>query len=438
MRKRILVFITAVLLLIAMLAGCNAAVPEGNTDVSENVGSPNGTEASEDVSFEQSDDNAGIEVSGEQSGDYDPSIEISTAPDISQEPETSEPDTSEPDTSEPVEPPLVPNPIVKRPTLQIPAITTPVWDGSAAEGFASGTGTQADPFIIETAEQLAFFANSVNGGTSYEGQFVCLANNIKLNEGTPSPESGDNDNKWTSIGTANNRFKGTFDGKGNVVAGVYENSLFGVVQGNVANVGVVYSYVYGGGVINTAVRDNLPDMISISNCYFAEGTVIGGGGIAMSISGTNLDNCSNWGTVICDADWCGGIVGFSQMSYITNCYNGGTVSGDSTLGGIVGHFSIGKVTYCLNEGDVNGSFFSAGIIGNSFTGIYMDLVNTGKISGSKCAGILIEMSDFNPLDFCYYLEGTAEYGSNSAGIAFENLPQFAISVTEDKLSDLIS
>ena len=37
------------------------------------------------------------------------------------------------------------------------------------------------------------------------------------------------------------------------------------------------------------------------------------------------------------------------------------------------------------------------------------------------------MSDFNPLDFCYYLEGTAEYGSNSAGIAFEKPKMFDIS-----------
>ena len=438
--QKIIWLAVSVLLTLAMLAGCNADIP-ADTDVSENVGAPavsDTVEASDTVEVSdkydvmESQPDEGTEVSSEESGDYDSGIETSTAPDISQEPEVSEPETSEPE-----ETPLVPDHIVKRPTFQIPEIDTPIWDGSVAEGFASGTGTQTDPFIIETAEQLAFFAQSVNSGTSYSGQYIILGNSIKLNEGTPDPDSGNAYNEWTSVGTNENRFKGTFDGKGNVVAGVYKNSLFGVVQGNVANLGVVYSYVNGGGIIKSAVRDNLPQMLSVSGCFFAEGTVVGAGGIAESISGTNLDNCANWGTVICDADWCGGIVGFSQMSYITNCYNGGTISGDSSLGGIVGHFSIGKVAYCLNEGDVNGTFWSAGIIGNSFTGIYVGLVNTGKISGSKCAGIIIEMSDFNPLDFCYFLEGTAEYGSNSAGIPFESLPQFAVVITENQLADVI-
>ncbi len=41
---------------------------------------------------------------------------------------------------------------------------TDVWDGTIASGFAGGTGTENDPYQINTAEELAYFAKSVNGG----------------------------------------------------------------------------------------------------------------------------------------------------------------------------------------------------------------------------------------------------------------------------------
>ena len=43
-----------------------------------------------------------------------------------------------------------------------------VWDGSVAESFNSGTGTQEDPYIIKTAEELAYLSQQVNWGYDYE------------------------------------------------------------------------------------------------------------------------------------------------------------------------------------------------------------------------------------------------------------------------------
>ena len=42
--------------------------------------------------------------------------------------------------------------------------TVNVWNGSIASGFAAGDGTQGNPFQIETAAQLAYFAKTVNAG----------------------------------------------------------------------------------------------------------------------------------------------------------------------------------------------------------------------------------------------------------------------------------
>ena len=42
------------------------------------------------------------------------------------------------------------------------AMAADVWDGTKADAFAGGTGTKADPYKIETAEQLAHIADVSN------------------------------------------------------------------------------------------------------------------------------------------------------------------------------------------------------------------------------------------------------------------------------------
>ena len=41
-----------------------------------------------------------------------------------------------------------------------------VWDGSVASGFASGSGTRDNPYIISTAGELALFRDMVNSGNA--------------------------------------------------------------------------------------------------------------------------------------------------------------------------------------------------------------------------------------------------------------------------------
>ena len=80
---------------------------------------------------------------------------------------------------------------------------TNVWDGSIAESFAGGDGSEADPFLIQTAAQLAFLAQEVNAGKDYTGKYVSLACDLDLN-----------DIEWTPIGNGTSSFSGVFDGNG--------------------------------------------------------------------------------------------------------------------------------------------------------------------------------------------------------------------------------
>lgn len=83
------------------------------------------------------------------------------------------------------------------------------WDGTAAAGFESGTGDSSDPYIIKTAEQLAFLAKQVNGGETYRGKYFQLEADLDL--------SG---SEWTPIGTETVPFSGKFSGNGHVLTNV--------------------------------------------------------------------------------------------------------------------------------------------------------------------------------------------------------------------------
>ncbi len=84
------------------------------------------------------------------------------------------------------------------------------WDGTTATAFAGGDGSKQSPYIIETVEQLAYLAESVNGGTSYAGKHFRLARDLDLS-----------DKPWMPIGnTTDSRFAGHFDGDGHTVSGL--------------------------------------------------------------------------------------------------------------------------------------------------------------------------------------------------------------------------
>lgn len=57
------------------------------------------------------------------------------------------------------------------------------WDGSIATSYNSGSGSEADPYIISDAKELAYFSQEVNNGNTYDGKYFKLTNNIHLNNG---------------------------------------------------------------------------------------------------------------------------------------------------------------------------------------------------------------------------------------------------------------
>ena len=94
-----------------------------------------------------------------------------------------------------------------------------------------------EKYTIDTVEDLIKFASEVNGGNSFAGQTVYLMDNIDL--------EGSEDNQWTPIGTSSKEFKGTFEGNGYTISGIYikkdnydDAAFFGENSGTIKNLGV--------------------------------------------------------------------------------------------------------------------------------------------------------------------------------------------------------
>ena len=224
-----------------------------------------------------------------------------------------------------------------------------VWDGSGADKFAGGSGTEADPYLISNGAELAKLANDVNGVTGYSRKYFKLTADIVLNntEGWETwNEKTENLNVWTSIGDKSHKFKGIFDGNGHTVKGVYINDgseylgLFGnVLSGTIKNLQVAESFIKGdrwvGGVVGYMSSGTLEGCFNSAKVS-GSGMYVGGiCGIGTGTGNFILKNCGNSGDVDGGyADACGGIAGYLTSSSFeaTNCFNYGKVKGGAICG----------------------------------------------------------------------------------------------------------
>ena len=151
------------------------------------------------------------------------------------------------------------------------------WNGSAASGFAGGEGTADDPYRIATAEQLIYFRNQVNAGSTFEGQYIVLTANIDLISASGTKQGFGTIGEVTSVTTAGvngKAFQGVFDARIYEIKNLYWNGgdyrgLFGYIgeKGKVYNVTVSNVELISTGSLNgtiAAVNRGL-----IDNCVVA-------------------------------------------------------------------------------------------------------------------------------------------------------------------------
>lgn len=173
-----------------------------------------------------------------------------------------------------------------------------------ANGYASGTGSETDPYIIKTEAQLKYLVND----TATASRYYKLANNIVVNESLEG-----NPKLWFNVTGDDSKdiqFKGTLDGDGYTVSGLYFRGFGGSYYGTgiipradgatVKNIGLVNSdFAITGGNASNMVGSIIGrgNNVNISGC-FADETVslnsnsgLAGGIIAVMTGASNIENC---------------------------------------------------------------------------------------------------------------------------------------------------
>lgn len=300
------------------------------------------------------------------------------------------------------------------------AQTVPVWDGAYAP-WTQGSGTQADPYLIEIPQHLAWLAQKVNDGTStYNGVYFRLTSDLDMNS-----------LEWTPIGNnTTNRFKGNFDGDGHFIDNIYmlmtpdaylpNCGLFGVIEGaSVLDLGVrttcfcnnkgpmcaggIAAYIYGG-------TNSIINCYHLGNISFGDGisgglnssSVYGYGGIVGYVNGeTTLTNCHNYGQISYKARHqyvpnVGGVIGKVNAEVtVSECSNSGIVEClelysvcNQVAGGLIGGSQNGTITIVNSHNDGNvTSDYCGGLVGKSLGILNVsNSYNTGILTGRGTCG----------------------------------------------------
>lgn len=302
-------------------------------------------------------------------------------------------------------------------------ISADKWDGDVGYEFHSGSGTQEDPYVIETAEELAYLA-SCSRNMSFSEKYIVLNNNIDL-AGL----------EWEPI----HSFAGTFDGQGHSIFSWKitkcegSTGFFGSVSGVVSNLrlenfiidyniseGCGCSSNYDGGAIGGLVG-NL-NCGWIDSCVVSDGQImveknqgeINVGGIAGQIYTSGMDSAgiqNSWSDVSVYANQkgggnyvnVGGIAG--EMEHQQYAWNAPAIKDSYSLSDVSAKCSsfwncAGCYQYYgANVGGIVG-FIDGGSVSSSYV-----FGKCETIGSSKNIGNIVGWKYNGSIEDCYVAEG---------------------------------
>lgn len=280
------------------------------------------------------------------------------------------------------------------------------WDSKQAYdngfGFASGSGTEEDPYVITTPAELNHVRHHLSSS------FI-LGNDIDMAAW----------NTWEPIGKSEYEkdFAGVFDGNNKTIKNLHlgknadkesNHALFGEVSGTLKNIiidnlsitinheelihdGEIENWyqlvggllLHGGNIDNCKVSGNIT-VSSLTTPVIEGGAGLSIGGI--SAGSSNIRNCeSNVNIRVTKIEKdisisAGGISGDGGVIY--NCINKGTISTENLfygmLGGIVGEGFWSKITSCSNYGDIKNTLSDISLKEEY---LYGEFLNVGGIAG---------------------------------------------------------
>ena len=275
-------------------------------------------------------------------------------------------------------------------------------------------------YTVTSADGLMNVAELVNGGKTDIN--ITLDKDIDLTG-----------KEWTPIGTNyENRYKGTFDGRGHTIKGL-------TVTTNDQFVGL-FGYLDRAGTVKNVVME---DIQITSNHVLMSGNT---GGVAGSSWGT-IENCSVSGNVS-GTDCVGGVVGGQKAGSIIGCSSSATVKGTRYVGGVAGE-KQGSMIACYATGDVTLKDSQRNLSGGGLVGLSVNArvlacyaignVNSeGRNTGNVHIGGLFG-ENYTSVTACYWKNNQEQgFGSNQHSTVPEATKVDGTDVTWQKAVDAMN
>lgn len=254
-----------------------------------------------------------------------------------------------------------------------------IWDGTD-DVWTKGAGTESSPYLIESAQQLAFIASMVNGGvTTYENTYFKLMTNIDLNNLT-----------WVPIGESSTKcFKGHFDGNNKTIYNS-NSALFDYIS----NGSIERLIIKAQGVVGKNATSSV-----IKNCSYQ-----GNKEMIYNASGTRIEDCWVYVTISENSISHATLIVNASNCIIKNCISDGAINvvdkrtsvveyGDYSnyrvAAGLVCVSSNSKYYNCLSRCNVSGKsssssytrIIASGLVGRSTSDSFYYCSNIGNVQG---------------------------------------------------------
>ena len=285
----------------------------------------------------------------------------------------------------------------------------------------TGNGTEAEPFILKTADHLAWFRDYVNVGKV--SACAKIADEVEVIDMSSVCHKADAEKQvaelsWTPIGSK--KYQGTFDGNGKTIRNLFISStsneigFFGCAADcRIKNITFDNAKVKGNENCSTGILAGYAGSCVIENIKTTGNCSVEGqyetGGIAGRANG-NISNCENH-AIVNGSYYVGGIVGncFDSGNSITSCANYGEITGtEDFVGGIIGYFGEGSLQNSANNGNISGKARVGNLIG------YANICNINNVLG--IGNITANHADCNGLIVGYI----ADASSSASGILAYN------------------
>ena len=275
--------------------------------------------------------------------------------------------------------------------------------GNQPPAGVTGNGTEAEPFILKTADHLAWFRDYVNTGKT--SACAKIADDVEAIDMSTVCHKADAEKQvaelsWTPIGSK--KYQGTFDGNGKTIRNLFISStsndigFFGCAADcRIKNITFDNAKVKGNENCSTGILAGYAGSCVIENIKTTESCSVEGkeetGGIAGRANG-NISNCENH-AIVNGSYYVGGIVGicFDSENSITSCANYGAITGtDQFVGGIIGYFGEGSLQNSANYGNITGDARVGNLIGYANICNINNVLGIGNITANhaNCNGLL--------------------------------------------------